>query len=84
MADIGNLFWASIGRSMEDARFKWYDLAANNCFGVIDKKIDELSERMNTGNYLNNEEQYLLGKLQELKREIVDELRAGERDVEIL
>ena len=83
MANQGDIFWSSVGRSLENSRFQWYDLAAANCFNVIDKRINELVERMNAGKFLNNEEQFHLGKLHELKREIIDELRKGEREIEI-
>ncbi len=78
-----DVFWSSVGRGVENSRFKWYDLAARKCFEVIDGKIQELNDRMSSGDFLSNEEQFLLGKLNELKMEIADELREGEKDVQI-
>jgi len=39
---------------------------------------------MSKGEFLKIEEQFLLGKLHELKQEMIDELRSGEAEIEIL
>jgi len=87
MGSISDMLFSAIGRSVirgkEDDRFYGYDLAANICIDVIDKRISELNERMSTGKYLKNEEQLLLGQLNLMRREIERELSNGIKDIEI-
>lgn len=51
-----------------------YDEAANVCFSVIDKSIEELLDRINNGETLSVQEQYLLAQLNSLKKGLDDEL----------
>ena len=87
MGIISEIILGEIGKSVirgkEDDRIFGYDLAANICIDVIDKKINELNERMNLGKFLKNEEQFLLGRLNALRNEIENELREGIREIEI-
>ena len=87
MGNISDILVSAIGRSLiigrEDDRFLGYDLAANICIDVIDKRIGELNERMSAGRYLKNEEQLLLGQLNMIRCEVERELSNGVRDIEI-
>jgi len=82
MGELSNIIINAIEegrkRSLEDKHLYGYDLAAGICTGVIDEKINELNVRMGTGNFLSDNEQYFLGQLHEIKKEITHELLIGE------
>ena len=52
-----------------------FEEAANICMGVISKNVDGLLHRIKSGNYLSDQEQFLLSKLTEMQSETEKSLR---------
>ena len=61
-------------RFVDDHFFDGYETAASICIEAITKRIAELNEQIIEGKFLSNQDQYLMAKLDELKREIEDRL----------
>lgn len=79
LEELGENFLGGIREAadnrLDNEFFYGYDAAANICTESITKRIDELHKQINDGTFLNNQEQFLLAQLNELKREIEDRLR---------
>lgn len=65
----------SAKRRTDDAFAEGYSEAANVCVGVLSEAIDGLLEQIKSGNFLSDQEQFLLSKLNELKSETENALR---------
>ena len=52
-----------------------YDEAANICMGLLSKKIDDLLSQVKAGEYLSEQEQFLLSSLHEMRAEMDAALR---------
>lgn len=64
-----------IGRRVFDAqRAEGFENATTICIGVLSKNIDDLMNKPKSGSYLNDEEQFLLSRLTEIKSAIEQDL----------
>jgi hypothetical protein len=72
---VGDVLRESANGVIDGAFVDGYDEAANICVGVLSKNIDDLLNRIKSGSYLSDQEQFLLSKLNELKSETQSELR---------
>jgi hypothetical protein len=72
---VGDLLRESAGKHYDNIFAEGYNEAANICVGVLSKHIDGLLKQIKSQNYLSNEEQFLLSRLNELKLETESELR---------
>jgi hypothetical protein len=60
---------------VDDSFADGFDKAANICTGVLSKNIDGLKKKMEAGDYLSSQEQFLLSRLFEIESETEKDLR---------
>ena len=78
MGALSEILIDAIEKGRRDRRnavyFEGFDEAANVCFETINAKIEGLLNKINEGNSLSVQEQFLLAQLNVLKKEMDDDL----------
>ena len=78
MGVLSNTLFDAIEQGRRNVRnavyFEGFDDAAVVCMEIISKKIEGLFNKINEGNSLSGQEQFLLAQLNVLKKEIDDDL----------
>lgn len=64
----------AIDNVKRELSFEGYDRAADICTTALTEKVDAMYKKINAGEFLSNQEQFLLAQLNELKREIENRL----------
>ncbi|MFG2249134.1 hypothetical protein [Spirillospora sp. NPDC048823] len=69
MYRLQNLFGEALDRHDDNTFTEGFEAAAHICLDILSKNIDDLHKQIDTGDYLSNEEQALLSRLNRIKME---------------